>query len=653
MALLKRIVTFPVKALMACGEKRALSGITRKAAGGLAIVIALYHLWSFTIGLTVAGYERYSHNAIHVASILALSFLTYSCFSKKSSRVPILDVFLALVPFVIMVYQITNTRHILYDRFVMSPQGLSTFEIAMGLALILLLMEAGRRIMSSFLPLLALVALIYAYLGPRFDGIFYHRGFNLSQIIDFTVFSFDGIYGIPIGISATYIILFVIFSSLVGVSGAAEFFSDLATALVGNTRGGPAKVAVVGSGLVGSISSSAVGNVALTGSVTIPMMKKVGFEPHFAGAVEAAASTGGHITPPVMMGSVFIMSEIIGVSYWSICLAAVIPAILYYVGIYLQVHFYSIEHGIGALKKEKGIDRQLLWRTIKRGWQHFLPFASIVALLAQGYSPIWAALWSMPLILIASWFHKDTRIGFKKLFNALETSVMTMRVIMVACALSGIVVGVIFYSGLGSSLIGLISTFLKESLLLALLLAAATCFLIGMVSVVTAAYLLTAILVVPATVKLGVPPLAAHMFAIYFASVASFTPPVGPTFYQAASMAGAEPMKTGFTAIRLGFASFVIPFFFVFNPALLLLGSPIEIVRAVIITTIGVVCLAAGLEGRVLIKATLLERALLIAGGVLLLFSMPLLAVGLAAIALTLLLQWNRARAKAKEKLSV
>jgi TRAP transporter 4TM/12TM fusion protein len=474
------------------------------------------------------------------------------------------------------------------------------------------------------LALLALFFLLYGYFGPYFGGILKHAGYFFTDIIDITVFTERGILTIPIGICSTYIILFLIFAGLVQISGATEFFTQFALSLAGKAKGGPAKVAVIGSSFIGSITGNAAANVAITGAVSIPMMKRAGFAPYFAGGVEAAASKGGHILPPVMAGTAFIMADFLGVTYWDVCVAAFIPALLYFLGVFLQVHFYSVRNDLTGVEGE---DIPRFWQTLKGGWQHFVPFIVLIGLLARGYSPIWAALWSLPVVIGASWVRKETRIGLKKFLRGLSFSIKAIRLIMLATALSGIIMGMVMYSGLGTRLMTSIASFSQDRLIVALCLAAAVSFLLGLTLSMVASYILTAILIVPAAVKLGVAPMAAHLFSFYFASVATITPPVGGVFYQAAALAESPPFKTGWAATRLAIAAFIVPVFFVYHPGLLFAGPIADILIAVLFTTIAVACVAVALEGWLIAELSIPGRVILVIAGCLLIVMKPLVVL--------------------------
>ncbi|MFC1869489.1 TRAP transporter permease [Thermodesulfobacteriota bacterium] len=624
--------------LVARGGDREFLGTAGKFLKAFAVAITIYHLYIFSSG----SYEIFPHRTIHVGSILALCMLTYSFSDKNKSKFLTIDFLLSLTSLAIMVYLVTNSERIIYDRVMMEPGSLTRLELFMGGALIIILLEAARRAMGPILGMLTLLFLVYAYIGPHLGGILNHGGYSVSEVIDFTVFSEQGIFGMPVGISSTYIILFLVFAGMVLGSGATDFFRDLALASAGRYKGGPAKVAVIGSAFIGSITGSAAANVAITGSVTIPMMKKAGFESHMAGAIEAAASKGGHILPPVMAGTVFIIAEFIGTTYWSLCGAALIPALLYFLGVFVQVHAYALKHQTKMVQES---EIPSIWVTLKRGSQHLLPFIVLVGLLAMGYSPIWSALWSMPVTLAVSWFRKDTRLGIIKLLEGFAFAVRVVRVIMVATALGGIIMGVVLSTGLGSKLMSSVSHLSGGRLEIALVIAAAVSFLLGLSLNMAASYILTAILIVPAAVALGVEPVAAHLFSFYYASLAVITPPVGATFFQAAALAEAPPFKTGWTAARLAVAAFIVPVFFVYHPSLLLVGSVTETLIATAVTAVSIICIALACEGWIFGQLNILQRILLIIAACMLIAIKPgVVIVSFLIIALVVLWNWSGKR---------
>ena len=617
------------------GKPRELAGAGARIVTLFAIAIALYHIYLFSFGSFTI--DARLHRILHLGPILALCFVTFSPSTKQAGRLVILDLILAVLCLVITGYLALNFSLLYDDRMSLDPGSLNQLEIAMGVFLMALLLEASRRAMGNWLGALVVLFLTYAYAGSHMTGVLEHSGFSFTEIIDFTVFTFDGIFTVPLAVASSYIIMFLIFGAFVVESGANRFFTELAQALVGSAAGGSGKIALISSALVGSITGNATANVAITGTVTIPMMKRAGFESHVAGGIEAAASKGGHILPPVMAGIVFLMSEISGISYWQICLASAIPASLYFLSAGFQVHFYATRHGIGG-ESDAATERKSAWRLLAQGWQHLLPFISIIAFLATGYSPIWAALWSLPVVVLSSWFHKETRMGIGHIGRALERSVMTVRVVTLAVALAGIIISVLFYTGLGSTLTSVLRDLAGTSLFAALLLAGFFCLLLGLSCTVIAAYILTAVLIVPTVMTLGIPAMAAHLFTVYLASVATITPPVGSTFFVAAGLADAPPFRTGWAALRMASAAFVVPFFFVYHPELLLIGNWTGTLLAGLLAVTMVFSLALAIEGWFRGPLDIWKRGLLGAAGLLMVSNATIhLVLGLGLFVLGLI----------------
>lgn len=577
----------------------------------MAAAISLYHIGA----LAFFSPEIFTHRPIHLLSLLALAFLTYSFSDKKVEKIPVMDVILTLLSICIMVYFLSHVERLTLRAPLADP--LSIADLSVGILLLLLVFEAVRRVVGFPLVAITFLFLLYAYFGPNLPGVWRHGGMSLPEVIDGMAFALDGIWGIPIAVSASFIILFVIFGQLLLESGGGEFYTDLAKSIMGKWRGGPAKVAVVSSALFGSMSGSAPANVATTGSFTIPMMKQSGFKPHFAGAVEATASTGGLITPPVMAGVLFLMSEITGIPYLSICKAAVIPALLFYTGCFAQIHLEAVKSGLKGLPKEQ---LPLLGRVLTGGGQFFIPLIVIIWVLLAGYSPIRAALWAMIATILVSMFRKGTRMGVGRILDGLAGGARSSIVVTVGCACGSMIMGIVFQTGLGLKFSSAVITLSGGSFLLALILAMIACLFLGLALSISASYILTYILVVPAVIQMGISPMAAHLFAIYYAVLSVLSPPVGGTFYVAAAIAGAEPMRVGFTAMRLAIAGFIVPFFFVYQPALLMMDTPIRVAMALVTAIIGVVSIAAAVEGCLLKKASLPERVLLFVGGIVLVY---------------------------------
>ncbi|MCK4830799.1 TRAP transporter fused permease subunit, partial [bacterium] len=408
---------------------------------------------------------------------------------------------------------------------------------------------------------------------------------------------------------------FIAFGAFFSISGGTEFFIDVASSLFGKLRGGPAKIAVAVSGMMGTISGSAVANTVTTGTFTIPLMKRIGFERHVAGAVEATASSGGALMPPVMGAAAFIMSEFLGVPYISICKAALVPAVLYFLAIFSIVHFYSLKIGIQGLPKSELPDIKAVFR--KKG-VFIVPLFALILTLILGYSPRMAVLWAIPTTIVMSLFRKETRITPSKFLQALAKSGLDSVMVSCACAAAGIVIGVVLLTGMGTKITTLVVGLSEGSLMIALPIVMLTSLIFGMGLPTVVCYVLLAATVAPSLVDLGVPPLAAHLFIFYFGMLCMVTPPVSFAAYAGAAIAGADPMKTGFSAWTFSLAGFLLPYMFVYNNSLLLMGSALSIIPALFTSLIGIVCLGAGIIGYFLKRTNPHERILLLASAFLL-----------------------------------
>ncbi|MDP3057966.1 MAG: TRAP transporter permease, partial [bacterium] len=495
--------------------------------------------------------------------VFVLGFLLYPR-SKKitSNTLPWYDAILAGLGVSVGAYLLYNYKALIYRA------GLpNTADYIMGILAILLVLEVTRRTIGPELPIVAIVFMFYAYYGPYFPGALVHKGNSLKAIVDHLYTTLEGIFGTPIGVSSTFVFLFILYGSFLEKTGVGQMFIDLAFAATGHMKGGPAKTAVLASGLMGSISGSSVANTVTTGAFTIPAMKKVGYDKDFAGAVEAAASTGGQIMPPVMGAAAFIMAEMTGIPYFEIVKAAAIPAILYYLAVATMVHLEAVKTGL------VGIPKHLLPKasdTLRRGWHLLIPLVAIVYFLMSGLTPFRAAFLSIISAILASSLKKETRISVRDFFKALENGARGAIGVAAACACAGLVVGVVTLTGLGLKFAALISGLAAGNLLLTLFLTMIASIIMGMGLPTTAKYIILAAMAAPVIVKLGVPLISAHLFILYFGVVADITPPVALAAYAGAGIAGGSAMKTGFKAVKLASAAFLIPYIFVINPALIL-----------------------------------------------------------------------------------
>jgi len=584
-------------------------GILAKIAAWIAIVMSSYHLYTGAFGAP----EALLHRSIHLMFTMVLIFLLYPFSKEKTGRISRWGDFVFLgISLGAILYLFIN-----YDYFITRypyVHPLSAADLVIGILFTLTLMEAARRCIGLAMPITAIAFLIYAYIGPSLPGLLRHAGFNTEVIIDQLYMTTEGIFGIPLGVSATYVILFIIFGTFLEKSGTGQLFMELAAATTGKAAGGPGKIAVVASGLFGTISGSAVANVMVTGQFTIPMMKRTGFQPHFAGAVEATASTGGQIMPPVMGAAAFVMAEFMGIPYLTVCKHAIIPAILYYLSVFMAVHFEAVRTNLrGMLEAPPRLGAILL----NRG-HLILPVGVLLYILFEGYTPMYACIFSIIAVLILANVKKETRMGLRKILDALEDGAKGTLSVACACACAGIIIGIVNLTGLGLKFTGFVLYLAGESLVPALLFTMIAGIILGMGLPTTAAYIVMAALLVPGLVKLGVVPIAAHMFAFYYAIISAITPPVALAVYAGAGLAGSNMWKTGLAAVRIGAPGFIIPFMFVYEPSLLFVGSLWEILSTFITATIGVIMLAAGLIGWFIRETNVVERLLLVVGAILL-----------------------------------
>ena len=552
----------------------------RRVTTAVAIGMSAFHLWVAFFGPP----DAFVFRGAHLAFALALAFLLRPGRNGDAERPGWLDLVLVLAAVAAALYPGANLDHVL-NRIYYVDDPLPA-DFVFGGALIVLVLEATRRATGWALPITAIVFLAYALtLGNQSPGI----------VLDQLYLTTEGIFGIPIYVSATYVMLFILFGSFVERSGAGQLFMDFALALAGGSSGGPAKVAVITSSLFGTVSGSAVANVMTTGTFTIPLMKRTGYRPAFAGAVEAVASTGGQLMPPIMGAAAFVMAEFLGVSYLTVAALALLPALLYYLAVFMAVHFEAKRIGLVGVPKAdlprlKGV-------LIERG-HLFLPLVVIIAVLLSGRSAAFAALCGIGSVVPTTWLRASTRGTFtwRAIGEAFESGARNTVIVALACAAAGIVIGVITLTGLGLAFTGVVLTLAQDSQILALVLTMLAGILLGMGLPTTPAYIVQVALLVPALVKLGVEVQAAHLFVLYFAVLSAITPPVAIAVYAANGISGARLMETSWAAVKLGLTGYIIPFMFVFAPSLLLKGDWPTVALAVVTASIGVTCLAGGLH---------------------------------------------------------
>ncbi|MBI4593033.1 MAG: TRAP transporter fused permease subunit [Candidatus Rokubacteria bacterium] len=548
-----------------------------------------------------------------VFSLVLAYFLFPLRKGQTPDRVPWSDLVLAALSLACIAYMFGFYDYVV-NRFP-TAHPLAAADQVVGVVGILLVLEATRRTIGASLPIVAVCFLVYGLLGPWMPGALHHRGLSLEIIIDQTWFTTEGVFGVPLNVAGTYVILFIVFGAFLEKSGAGQFFMNFANAIAGGARGGPGKVSVVSSSLFGTISGSAVANVMVDGWLTIPMMKKTGFKPEAAAAIEAVASTGGQIMPPIMGAAAFVMAEFLGMSYTKIMIAAAIPAIFYYGALFAAIHFNAVRTGLRGIPKD---ELPILGHIIWRQGHLFLPVIALLALLLQGFTPTYAAIVAAASVIPISWLRRETGLRWRACVEALREGAEHTVPVAMACASAGIVIGIVLQTGLALRFTSFLIEVAAGYLLLALVITMLAGIVLGMGMPTTPAYIMQAALLIPAIIKLGVTPLAAHMFAFYFSCLSAVTPPVALAVYAAASIGGAGLWGAGLQAVKFAAAGFIVPFFFVYSPALLFQGTWTEVLHVLMTGTIGVVALAAGLEGQFIRPATWLERGLFVAAALLL-----------------------------------
>ena len=587
-------------------DKREMKGFWNILINAICNVFAIFQLYTAAFGILDAHLQR----AIHLAFGFLLIFLLYPA-RKSWSRTSMhpLDVLFALVGAASALYIVVNYQELVFRAGINNET-----DFIVGVVGTLMVFEAARRVVGWPMITVAFVFIAYAFFGPYIPGIMAHRGVQVQELFDHLFFTTEGIFGTPMGVSSTFIYLFILFGSYLEATGLGKFFIDLANAVAGWAAGGPAKVAVLSSGLMGTVSGSSVGNVAGTGAFTIPMMKKLGYRPAFAGAVEAAASTGGQLMPPVMGAAAFLMAEFVGVPYFDVVKAAVIPALLYYIGVWLGVHYEAKKYGLKGTPREELPKFGPLF--MEKG--HLaIPLAVIVYLLVSGYTPMRAALAAIALSIICACLRKSTRIGLKEIVNGLIDGSKGVLGVLIACATAGIIIGVVTKTGVGLKVATALLDLSGGQLLPAMFFTMITSLILGMGVPTTANYVITSTIAAPALVQMDVPVLAAHMFAFYFGIVADVTPPVALAAYAGAGIAGANPMRCGVIAAKLAIAAFIVPYIFVLAPELLMINATtLTIAYSALTAIIGMWGVSMAMIGFCQNALNSLQRVLFMAGGI-------------------------------------
>ncbi|MTI17653.1 TRAP transporter fused permease subunit [Rhodobacteraceae bacterium RKSG542] len=565
-----------------------VKGWLSKLAFLIALVAAVYHLQLVLSGIP----EAYKFRTTHLLLLLPLGFLLKPVSTPERPYLIVWD-------FLLVVASLVATSYIAfveYDTLIMRLPGideLTSTDMFMGTLLVLLVLEGARRVVGMGMVVICIAAILYTLYGYHIPGTFNYSGSSYHDLLDKLVFTTDGIFSIPLAAAATFIFLFVLFGKFLERSGAGELFIELSFALAGRSRGGPAKMAVLSSAFMGSISGSATANVVSTGAYTIPLMKKSGYSPAMSGAVEAAASTGGQLLPPVMGAAAFLLADFVGIPYTSLIVIAAIPALLFFFGIYVAVHFESVAQDMKGLNE----DQIPKWSSILSRAYLLLPLVVVIAVLFMGYTPYLSACIALVSVIVCCGLHPSTRMGPKAIVMALVDGTKDAVMITVTCAAAGIIIGVAAETGLGVKFTSIVLSTASDNVFLLLFFMMLASLVLGMGLPTSAAYILIVAIAAPTLIEAGVTPIAAHLFILYFGVFSAITPPVAISSYAAAGLAEASPMTTSLHAFRLSIPAFVVPYLFVYHNELLLIGAPMDIAVQIISGAVAMVFLASGLAG--------------------------------------------------------
>lgn len=608
---------------------RKLEGVVAKGMYIYVLAMGLFHLYTAVFGC----FEAYLQRAIHLTWVLPMCFVFHSFRGQDEKQtayntVPWYDWVLAGLSTLPGIYIIMN-----YHEIMMRMQGvddLTTAQLLLGTMLIVLLLEGTRRIVGLPIVVVALSFTVYTYFcdASFLPAVLQGSPTEFPRLIEGMYLTDEGIFSSSLGVSATFVMIFLIFGGFLEKSGVGEYFIDFAQAMTGTAAGGPAKIAVVSSALFGSISGSAVANVYGTGSFTIPLMKRIGYKPYFAAAVEAVASTGGQIMPPVMGAGAFVMAALLGVPFKTIMIAAVLPALLYYGTVLLMVHLTAVRDGLEGLPEE---ELPSVRSVVKRLYM-MLPIVLLVYMLLAGYTPMYSAVAGIATAWGVSLLSPGKRMGPIEILQAVHDGSKTVPLVCTACASAGLVIGSIALSGVGFKFVSAVLALSGGVPFPALILVAAVSLILGMGLPTTSAYILGAALGVPALAKMGVMPLAAHLFVFYYAIISNITPPVALASYAAASIAGSPPNRTGFAACRLGVLAFIVPFAFCYDPGLLLQGGLWENTVSIISGVASMAALGFAIAGFSRRRLSVVERLLFFVPGILALHGSALISLVCAAL---------------------
>lgn len=584
--------------------------------------------------------EAQIHRSVHLAFGLTLIFLLYPAFNKgKQNKVSIWNILLSILGAGVGIYWLVE-----FDDLMMRVGAFTTLDLVVGGIALLLVLEAARRVVGLPIVIIAIVFILYALFGNLLPGFFQFRGVTFERLTGQMFFTLEGILGTPLAVSSSFIFVFILFGVFLEKTGVGEYFNDLALVIAGKRIGGPAKVTIFSSALQGTISGSSVANVVTSGTFTIPLMKKLGYKKDFAAAVEASSSTGGQIMPPVMGAAAFIMVEFINVPYGEIAKAALLPALLFFAGIWMMVHFEAKRTGLRGLTEEEMPNRKEVWKKLYL----LLPIVLIITLLLTNMTPELAALYGIAATIVVGAFRKETRMSIVDIVMALADGAKAALGVIAATACAGIVVGVVTLTGLGQKFANGLLDLADGNVFLVLFFTMIASLILGMGVPTTANYIITATTTAPAIVALGYPMLSAHMFAFYFGVIADITPPVALAAFAASAIAKSDPIKTGMQSAKVSIAAFIVPFIFVFSPKLLMIDTTwTEALWVVTTSTIGMIGVSVAMVGYWLRRMPWYERLLAFAGGILLIDPGLLTdTIGIGLLAIMYVVQYMQTRKK-------
>ncbi len=591
------------------GKTRHLPGRAGQFITAVLVIMSLYHLWA-----TTATVITQIHRTIHLLFVLFLTFLLYPGWRGASRRIHVSDLVLAVAALASLAYVFVD-----FDRFVYRSVVPNTWDLVFGVLTIVLILEATRRAVGNALLIVVAAFIVYAFVGPYLPAPWTHRGYDLSRLVGQLYMTLEGIFGVPIAVSSTFIILFTIYGSFLDQSGAGKFFVDLAFALTGRRRTGAGQAVTVASFLLGGPSGSGVATTVTVGAIAYPLLKKAGYDRESAGGLLSAGGIGAVISPPILGAAAFIIAEILKISYLQVLIMAIIPTILYYFSIFLMIELDARRFGLRHVE----IQTQNPWSLTARYWYLLTSLVVIPAFMVYGFTAIKAVFWSTIIAWLASYIRRETALRSKKVATALANGSKQVLNIGVTTAAAGIIVGIVNLTGLGLKLSDIIVGLAGSNLILTLIYSAVALWVLGLALPITATYIIAAVIVAPALIKLGVSELAAHMFIFYYAVLSEVSPPVGLSPMAAAALTGGNPFKTMLLAWKYTLPAFVVPFMFTAHPdgmGLLLQAPVADVIKVSVTALLGLASIAAGINGWLLRKTTLLERILLIAAGILLIY---------------------------------